>query len=650
MAVRQSARIAFALVCTSCCCLACSAGVPGPNRAPVARAGKDIAIALGTTATLDGAASHDPDGDELRFVWDLVAAPAGGEAELAGQEGTSIYLTPDVPGAWMIRLVVSDGEVFSRPDVVMIHVRSDACERDDQCDDGAFCNGVETCDGLGACRPGTDPCAPRSCDEANDACVDCLDDFDCGPCEKCVSGGCVHQDAGEDLKDACDPDDCHPGACDGNGACGLKPAGTPCAAVADDYCSGTCDDAAICDPAAPVDCSLDDVCHHGVCDPADGHCEQVPNVEGPGDPGSCSDGFDNDCDGMTDGADRGCGTWWNTAWTRRRKLTFDNTAQGENLTDFPVLVALTDQDRIDYDHTLDAGEDIRFVDADDTTRLAHEIEVWNEDGTSVVWVEVPRIDGGVDTDFIWMYYDNTVATDDQDAPGVWSNHYQAVYHLHDDLDDSSGSGYHGTNQGSFDAQGRIGDGQEFDGDDAIILGYDLPLLVSVEACTLSAWVWPDVIDEKKIVLGVARNNGGTPTDSSRAEIGMIDGDEMLAAGRSSDSEDLRQLTTNTGPVPAGDWYYLAGVIDFAGDRITAYVDGNQEGSGSFDFQPATPGTNAENAAIGSQDHGSGRHVDGVIDEVRVADTARSADWIRAQHLSMTDAFVTYGGEQSRRVE
>ena len=37
---------------------------------------------------------------------------------------------------------------------------------------------------------------------------------------------------------------------------------------------------------------------------------------------------------------------------------------------------------------------------------------------------------------------------------------------------------------------------------------------------------------------------------------------------------------------------------------------------------------------------------GAIDEVRVSSTARSADWIQAQYLAMSSAFVTFGGEES----
>jgi hypothetical protein len=47
-----------------------------------------------------------------------------------------------------------------------------------------------------------------------------------------------------------------------------------------------------------------------------------------GDTDKDTDLLDNDCDGLTDGDDPGCATdWWNTDWTRRRQLVFDNSGQ-----------------------------------------------------------------------------------------------------------------------------------------------------------------------------------------------------------------------------------------------------------------------------------------------------------------------------------
>ncbi|NND90634.1 MAG: DUF2341 domain-containing protein, partial [Granulosicoccus sp.] len=82
--------------------------------------------------------------------------------------------------------------------------------------------------------------------------------------------------------------------------------------------------------------------------------------------------------------------WWNTNWSARQNLTFNNSAQTENLTDFPILVVLN-SGNIDYSKTQDNGADLRFIDADGTI-LAHEIETWNESGDSYVWVKIPLVD------------------------------------------------------------------------------------------------------------------------------------------------------------------------------------------------------------------------------------------------------------------
>src|SRR3990167_4024543 len=82
--------------------------------------------------------------------------------------------------------------------------------------------------------------------------------------------------------------------------------------------------------------------------------------------------------------------WWNPNWTSRQKITLNNSSSSVALTNFPILVLLN-SGRINYAKTQDAGQDIRFVDADDTTTLNYEIDRWNEAATSSVWVQVPSV-------------------------------------------------------------------------------------------------------------------------------------------------------------------------------------------------------------------------------------------------------------------
>ena len=120
--------------------------------------------------------------------------------------------------------------------------------------------------------------------------------------------------------------------------------------------------------------------------------------------------------------------WWNPAWMARRKIMINNPT-GAALADIPVLVAL-DRRRIDYTIAHAAGQDLRFVDADNRTVLAHEIERFTTQGTSAVWVKVPRIPAG-SGGFLWLYYGNPAAPDGQQPAQVWTNDYVAVYHLND---------------------------------------------------------------------------------------------------------------------------------------------------------------------------------------------------------------------------
>src|SRR3989344_2403387 len=156
----------------------------------------------------------------------------------------------------------------------------------------------------------------------------------------------------------------------------------------------------------------------------------------------------------------------NSSWLARRKITLNNSASAENLTDFPVLVQLS-ASNIDYAKTQNAGEDIRFVDADGTTALSYEIEKWDEPGTSLVWVKVPQIDSGSTTDYIYMYFDNDAANDNQAATSVWDSSFKAVYHLPDGttlsaLDSTSGN-HDGTITAATATTGKVDGAASFNG-------------------------------------------------------------------------------------------------------------------------------------------------------------------------------------------
>lgn len=96
---------------------------PPPPLAPIADAGMDQTILVGTSVGLDGSASQDPDNAyPLRYSWRMVSQPAGSTATLVGADQAHTMFTPDVNGDYVLELVVTDATgVASASDTVVVN-------------------------------------------------------------------------------------------------------------------------------------------------------------------------------------------------------------------------------------------------------------------------------------------------------------------------------------------------------------------------------------------------------------------------------------------------------------------------------------------------------------------------------------------------
>jgi hypothetical protein len=92
------------------------------NAIPVADAGLDKATVVGTAVTLDGSQSSDANADPLTYSWNWQSKPVDSQADLVGSSTVAPVFTPDVPGDYVISLVVWDGQAFSTPDNVVVTV------------------------------------------------------------------------------------------------------------------------------------------------------------------------------------------------------------------------------------------------------------------------------------------------------------------------------------------------------------------------------------------------------------------------------------------------------------------------------------------------------------------------------------------------
>lgn len=94
------------------------------NVKPVANAGGNQAALIGQSVQINGSASSDANGDALSYSWSLQAKPTGSAAALSNIAGRNTSFTADQSGAFIVSLVVNDGQVNSDPDTVTIVVTS----------------------------------------------------------------------------------------------------------------------------------------------------------------------------------------------------------------------------------------------------------------------------------------------------------------------------------------------------------------------------------------------------------------------------------------------------------------------------------------------------------------------------------------------
>ncbi|MCW9017511.1 MAG: PKD domain-containing protein, partial [Kangiellaceae bacterium] len=96
------------------------------NERPIANAGDDQSVILTSNVTLDGSNSSDPDNDELSYRWLIVSQPENSTATL--DDGTKVNpsFTPDLPGSYVVQLIVNDGVFDSAPDTVNIAAEAPA--------------------------------------------------------------------------------------------------------------------------------------------------------------------------------------------------------------------------------------------------------------------------------------------------------------------------------------------------------------------------------------------------------------------------------------------------------------------------------------------------------------------------------------------
>ncbi len=331
---------------------------------------------------------------------------------------------------------------------------------------------------------------------------------------------------------------------------------------------------------------------------------------------------------------RAASKWWNNDWAFRKQLTLDLSATGADVSgspvDVPTLVRLHPGNFTYFNDVQKDGADLRFVAADDVTQLKYHIEKFDPvNQIALVWVRVPRLTGGTKSDFVYLYYGNQKAAASDDRAGTYDTNQSLVYHFNDANGIASDATAYRNEPTQFGAAltpaALIGGGVRFDGATAVRIGASPSLRVTPsQGFTVSAWLRIEAPQHDANVIA---------SDAAGGFVLGLDGAKPYAR--------LAATAVTAPELPLNEWHHLA--LRVGGGMLELLVDGAVVASTAAEAPELAGGLVIGQSAAG------GNGFVGELDELEVANTARSVEWLKAAARSqgINGGMLVYGGDAQR---
>ena len=333
--------------------------------------------------------------------------------------------------------------------------------------------------------------------------------------------------------------------------------------------------------------------------------------------------------------------WWNPFWGYRKSIAVDHTKIAGDLSNFPVLIDVTDAD-IASEARSD-GADIVFADVVGN-KLDFELELYDS-GHLVAWVRLPVLSSTSDTVF-YMYYGNPSASNQQNPAGVWDSNFRMVQHLEESSGtcyDSTGNHNDGTPYGgvSQNVAGKIDGAADFDGTNGTCIDVGSKASVNdISTVTITAWIkvnsWPSYIFDKGFINGkgfYVHDNG------------------WLSFVQGFSSQYGWWHTNDPATVSKSSWHFVCVTYDSTdtGNDPVLYIDA----ASMSVIEGRTPnGATCSDAGCEAfiscnQTELGSRTMNGMVDELRLSSGIRSVAWIQTEYNNQLSpaTFSTFGAEE-----
>jgi hypothetical protein len=317
----------------------------------------------------------------------------------------------------------------------------------------------------------------------------------------------------------------------------------------------------------------------------------------------------------------------------RMKIVLSGYTRGEALTNFPVLVTLgPSQPGFSYrQFASPTGGDLRFTDSSGTVPVFHEIDEWNTNGVSSIWVRLPMLASA--SDFIWAYWGNPGATNPPPYTtdgSVWTANYSVVYHLKESgfpYADSARQYPALSGKAPGSAVGIVGRACSFNG--ALSQYLNAGAVNLGNAFTLSAWA-KLVTNAFDIQTIWANQQGGYGSPGFAWFVNTFKTNDQRLDFASGDGVNGNESTTAAGAVSFGQWHLLTAAVNRSQGNVEFYVDGTDVGGSS---SVVTDFPNQATVNLGRFTDNS-FYFNGILDEARIGVGACSSNWVWASWMTV----------------
>ncbi len=334
------------------------------------------------------------------------------------------------------------------------------------------------------------------------------------------------------------------------------------------------------------------------------------------------------------------------SYAKYATITVSGVPESTTLADFPLLVRISASspsgfsynDMMQQDHS-----DLRFEDKNGNG-LAYDVDTWNTDGESLVWVKVPALERRDEITMRW----GSAAPDANDATNVWSN-YVFVWH-----GNGSDTGQDAT--GKTRTITPASNGFALSQDEAAFLGScfknestannkkvtvttnPFSELASYSQFAISGWIKPAMTEPTIRIFSTKQEHS-----KDGMEYLAVKGSGVFLRGNGG-SAGGNQILWPTGyqELKKQAWTFVAGVID--GTSGVAFANGLTETTSNL-LAPESAGNGFAICGYAGADYNGSTQ--GCIDEIRLYNGVPANAYLAAEYAQVvSNDYTTIGAAQA----